>query len=104
MSFAYEISHRLRLIAMPLFAICLASYFGYHAIQGERGLLTWLRLSQQVEQTRATLAVTRNEERRLAVRVSQLRPESLDRDMLDERARAVLGLAAPGERIIFLSE
>ena len=35
-------------------------------------------------------------------RVSLLRPESLDRDMLEERARAVLDLARPEERVIVI--
>jgi cell division protein FtsB len=41
--------------------------------------------------------------RRLERRVALLRPESLDRDMLEERARAVLNLARPEDRVILLN-
>ena len=37
-------------------------------------------------------------------RVNLLRPEHLDRDMLDERVRSQLNLAAPNEIVIFNSQ
>ena len=36
--------------------------------------------------------------------VALLRPESLDPDLLDERARAALGFAHPDELTIFVDE
>lgn len=97
-----ELRQRGRSLAGPLVVACVVGYFGYHAIQGERGLLTWLTLSQRIEEVRATLAVSRAEERRLAHRVSLLRPDNLDPDLLDERARAVLNLARPDELVVFI--
>jgi cell division protein FtsB len=41
--------------------------------------------------------------RGLERRVAALKPEGLDRDMLDERARVVLGLAHADE-VVFLNE
>ncbi len=104
MAFLDELRQRVRPVVVPLVGIFLATYFGYHAIQGERGVLTWVRLNQQIEQTARALDVSRDAEARLAHRVSLLHKSSLDRDLLDERARAVLNLARPGETVIFLPE
>ena len=88
-------------MAGPLMVACILAYFGFHAIQGERGILTWLQLDHQIRRTAQALETSRVEESRLERRVALLRRDNLDPDMLDERARAVLNLAAPGEIVIF---
>jgi len=103
MVFPAELGQRLRQIMAPLFFACLAGYFAYHAVQGERGVVVWLKLRQQIDRTEAALRASQVEESRLAHRVSLLRPGSLDRDLLDERARAVLNLAARNEQVIFIA-
>ncbi len=103
MVFSVELGQRLRQIMAPLVIASLAGYFAYHAVQGDRGVITWLKLRQQIERTEAALGESRTEESRLAHRVSLLRPGSLDRDLLDERARAVLNLAAGNEQVIFIA-
>ncbi|MFQ5784181.1 MAG: septum formation initiator family protein [Alphaproteobacteria bacterium] len=89
-------------MAAPLAGVCIIAYFIFHAVQGERGIVTWLQLSQQIDETRAALVLSRADERRLAHRVALLQPSSLDPDMLDERARAVLNLARPNESVTFI--
>ncbi len=96
-----NISDRVRSMAGPLMVAGLLAYFGFHSIQGERGILTWLQLDQQIKRTAQLLEASRAEESRLERRVALLRRDNLDPDMLDERARAVLNLAAPGEIVIF---
>ena len=96
------ISNRVRPLTGPLMVACILAYFGFHAIQGERGILTWLQLSHRIERTQQALAASRAEESRLEMRVALLRRDNLDPDMLDERARIVLNLARPGELVIFL--
>ena len=103
MSIAAELRKRIRLVAGPILGISLVFYFAYHLVQGDRGVLAWLRLSQQLKEAQATLAATRAERDALGGRVAQLRPEHLDRDMLDERARATLNLAGPNEMVILRS-
>ncbi len=95
------ITDLVRSMAGPLMVAVLLAYFGYHAIQGERGVLTWLQLNHQIERTAQALEASRAEESRLERRVALLRRDNLDPDMLDERARAVLNFAAPGEFVIF---
>ena len=104
MSSAYEIRRRARLIVGPVLGITLCAYFAYHLVQGDRGLTAWLRLTQQVRDARTTLAAVEAERMTLERRVNLLRPEHLDRDMLDERARSQLNLAQPNEIVIFNSK
>ncbi|HSD34245.1 MAG TPA: septum formation initiator family protein, partial [Alphaproteobacteria bacterium] len=78
------------------------SYFAYHAVEGDRGLRSWLKLRQEIADAKSSEAELAAERDRLERRVALLRPESLDRDMLEERARAVLNLARPEDRVILL--
>jgi len=103
-SIVHEIRRRARLIVGPVLGISLCAYFAYHLVQGDRGLTAWLRLTQQVRDARTTLAAVEAERLTLERRVNLLRPEHLDRDMLDERARSQLNLAAPNEIVIFNSK
>lgn len=102
MAFLDELRQRARQVAAPLICISAVSYFSYHAIQGERGAMTWLELSKQIEQARTALVLSRGVEQRLGHRVTLMRASGLDRDLLDERARAVLNLAHPDERVVFI--
>jgi cell division protein FtsB len=95
-----EIRRRARFIAGPVLGVSLMCYFGYHLVQGERGLLAWLRLTQEIKQAQVQLAARDLEHEALDRRVAALRPEHLDPDMLDEQARATLDLAGPHEIVI----
>jgi cell division protein FtsB len=95
-----EIRRRARAITGPVLAISLVCYFAYHLFVGDRGLIAWLHLTQQLRDGKATLAALDSERRALDHRVGLLRPDHLDPDMLDERARAALNLAGPDEIVI----
>ncbi|MBL8631153.1 MAG: septum formation initiator family protein [Rhodospirillaceae bacterium] len=75
-------------------------YFGYHAVQGDRGLIAWWNLRFEIERANATLAEVSAEKKALEHRVALLRSESLDPDMLEERARVMLGAVGPNDRIV----
>jgi cell division protein FtsB len=95
-----ELRKRARHIAAPVLGACLMGYFGYHLVQGDRGVLAWLRLSHELRAAETEGAAARAEREALERRVSLLRPDSLDRDLLDERARATLNVAQPNEIVI----
>lgn len=75
-------------------------YFAYHLAHGDRGYFALKGLEKKL--AAATEKYDRKLEERLALenRVKLLRPDSLDRDMLDERARIVLGFVKPNEKVI----
>jgi cell division protein FtsB len=95
-----EIRRRLRSIVGPVLGITLVAYFAFHLFAGERGLMAWMQLSQELRDAQATYAAVHGEEQALEHRVALLRSDHLDPDMLDERARSVLHLGAPGEIVI----
>jgi len=95
-----EFRRRLRAVTGPALGFALVGYFAYHLCAGERGLLAWLQLSQELRDAEATYSAVHAEERAMENRVSLLRSDHLDPDMLDERARAVLHLGGPNEVIV----
>ena len=97
-----ELRSRARHVVGPFLGICAVVYFAYHAIQGDRGLIAWLRLEQEVQVLRSTLAEVSGLRAELEHRVKLLHPSSLDPDMLDERARLMLNFGYPGELVIFV--
>jgi cell division protein FtsB len=100
MGFTLELKRRSRPAIAPfLFAVAVA-YFAFHFVQGDRGLIAYLRVNQQIEDTQAQLTTLGGERAKLEHRVGLLRPDHLDRDMLDERTRSVLGVAHRDEVII----
>jgi cell division protein FtsB len=97
-----EFHRRLKSLAAQLVGACIAGYFVYHAVQGDRGILAWLRVSQQLEEAQQALADTAAERAALEQRVSLLSNSSLDLDMLEERARVMLNFSNPDDMVIFL--
>ena len=79
-------------------------YVGYQSVQGERGLLRWVERSAEADKLRAEVGALADERRKLERRVSGLRPESLDLDLLDQEARRTLNLGHPDEEVIFLDQ
>ena len=102
MSVFHELRRHGRQITISLLAVGVIGYFAYHAVEGERGLRAYFAVKHETVLARAELAALRAEQSILERRVSLLRPESLDLDMLEERARAVLNLGHPDELVILL--
>ncbi len=97
-----ELHRRLKPLFGPLVGILVVVYFAYHAVQGDRGLLNWWRLQQEITEARPVLAALKEDAQRWEHRVSLLRRDRLDLDMLDEVARTTLNMARDDERIILL--
>ncbi|HZU87628.1 MAG TPA: septum formation initiator family protein [Stellaceae bacterium] len=95
-----ELRRRAHQIVGPLLGMALTGYFAYNLVAGDRGLLAWMRLSRQLAAEQTTLAQERAERVALDLKVANLRPEHIDPDLLDERARAVLNLVAPDEIVV----
>jgi cell division protein FtsB len=91
---------RARVIIGPILGISLVVYFAYHLVQGDRGLIAWLRLTQQIDEAHMTLAQVQAERDPLAHRVSLMR-DRLDPDLLDETARSSPNLVGSDEVVIF---
>jgi cell division protein FtsB len=83
--------------------LSLIVYLGVQALTGERGLLSGHERDALLLRREAQLASILEQRRDLEVRVRYLRTDSLSRDLLEERARAVLGFSDPRDYVIRLS-
>ena len=88
------------LFAGPTIGIALTGYFAYHLVEGDRGLTAWLRLNREIRVETAKLDAARAQRAALELQVSELRPDHVDPDLLDERIRATLNLVSPDEIVI----
>lgn len=95
-----DYSKKIKQVLAPLLGAALVTYFTYHAVQGDRGLLAWWQLRQQMDAAEVDLAAITAEREYLESMISLLRPENLDLDMLDEQTRRVLAFARPNEFLI----
>ncbi len=76
------------------------AYMTYHLLHGNRGLLALWKIRRIVQEEREVLTKLEDETETLARQIRLLRPQSLDLDLLDERAREVLNMAEPDEIIL----
>jgi cell division protein FtsB len=104
MAVPLELQKRLRQVIAPVIGACVFGYFVYHAVQGDRGIMAWVQISQQLTESRSTLAVLAVEREEIQRRVSLLSPSSLDPDLLDEQARTMLNVAEPDDRLVVVKE
>ena len=102
MTMAPEFKKRLRQAIGPSIAACLFGYFVYHAIEGDRGVMAWLRIGQQLAESKRSLATMTAERQEIEHRVALLSPTSIDPDLLDERARLMLNVAEPDDRLVII--
>ena len=91
-------------LALYTIAALLIGYFGVNAFTGNHGLRARQDLDHEVAQLTGELAALKADRATLERRVSLLRPESIDADMLDERARALLDYSDPRELILLRTQ
>ena len=92
MAFFHEFQKRVRAALWPVAGALMAAYFGYHLVQGNQGLRAWHALDIKIAEAKETRDALAARRALIEGRVAALRPESLDPDMLTERARALLNL------------
>jgi cell division protein FtsB len=90
------------LTALGLYAVAAAiiGYFGLSAYTGAHGLKAKQDLSQQQAELSAEVERARAERAEWEHKVSLLRSDRLDPDMLDERARRMLDYINPRDLIM----
>ena len=99
-----EIRARARYVVGSVLAVLIVVYLVYHVISGDRGLIAWWRLSQEVVVTQAKVKITEARRRPLDRRVRFLHPGSLDRDMREDRARVMLNYGHEKDFFILKNE
>jgi cell division protein FtsB len=94
----------LNALALYTIAAMVIAYFGLNAYSGNHGLRAKQDLDQQIAQLSGELATLKAERASWELRVSLLKPESIDPDMLDERARLLLNYADPRDLTLRLKQ
>ncbi|MCK0166877.1 septum formation initiator family protein [Jannaschia sp. S6380] len=87
-------------LILPLGLLIFGGYFVFAAVQGEYGVLRRVELESERAVLEAELALLDAEAERMRERTRRLSDDYLDLDLLDERARLVLGLARADEIIV----
>ncbi len=81
-------------------AFASVCFFAFHALQGEYGLFALIQADSRVAELEIELAEVQTERIAAENRTRRLSDNYLDVDLLDERARIVLGYARQDELLI----
>ncbi len=94
---------RLGRFVMPLITVAFLSYFGYHSIHGDYGLIATEEFERQRVVRQAELEALTEKRKALELQVSLLSGGSMEKDILDEKARYELNVSRADEIVIFNS-
>lgn len=99
-----ELRRRSRHVIGPLLGIVAVSYFAYHTVHGDRGVLAYIQMRERVQEAEVRYELLERERNYWEHRVQLLNPSSIDPDMLDERVRIMLGYARADDLVILLNK
>ena len=91
----------LRQLVLPLIFMLLVGYFVFHALHGGYGVYALTDMKAKTDGLEADLLALRLEREAEEHRIALFRRETLDPDMMEERARAFMNVAHPDEVVIF---
>lgn len=91
-------------IALYAIAAAVIGYFGVNAYTGRYGLTAQQELDQEITALTAELVQLRQQRAEAEQRVSLLRSDRIDPDMLDERVRYQLDFANPADLVRMLPQ
>ncbi|MDO9418855.1 FtsB family cell division protein [Pararhizobium sp.] len=86
---------------LPIITIAFLTYFGYHSIHGGYGLRATEQFDLQRVEREKRLAELTTQRETLEREVTLMSDGSLERDMLDEKARFALNMSRADEIVIF---
>ena len=92
----HELESRVALLAFLIF------YFGFQALTGDRGLLSLSQRNELLAEKRGQLARLQAQRKDLEARARLMRDGAVSRDLVEERARYLLGFADPRDYVIRL--
>ncbi|MEI9891260.1 MAG: septum formation initiator family protein [Caulobacteraceae bacterium] len=78
----------------------LIFYFGFQALTGDRGLLSLSQRNELLAERQGELAKLQVQRRDLEARARLMRDGALSRDLVEERARYLLGFSDPRDYVI----
>lgn len=89
-----------RRMLIAILALAVVGYFTFHAFNGDHGIIAHKSYVTRVEGLKAELSDLQAQRQQIEHRIALLKPDSLDPDMLEERARETLNLAHPRDVMV----
>jgi cell division protein FtsB len=100
------IYRRARATLYPLALYCVSGaiggYFVWHAVNGERGLKTKDEYEHKIAALRGELEGLKSDHALWNHKIALVSGRAIDRDLLDEEARALLGRVDRNDLVVFL--
>ncbi len=87
-------------LIIPTICLAILGYFGTHAYQGNLGVISRAQMESQSLDLEFELARLRQEKSQMEHKVALLRDGQIEKDMLDQQARAMLNLVKGDEWVL----
>ncbi len=100
MGIIWNIQNKLKSYRVIIFLSVILAYFAFSALNGERSIIRYFYLQKEIASRKVIAAQYEQQKRTLEEKVKHLSNSSLDLDLLEERARIVLNLAADDEFVL----
>lgn len=95
---------RARKVLLPLLLYAVSAgvvgYFVHHAHTGNRGIEAKQQFKRQAYELSQEFETVKTERQEWERRIALLRTDQIDRDLLEERARVLLGQVHPNDLVI----
>lgn len=92
----------LKVVAWNMLWVLAVGYFAYHLVSGARGIFSLETLSDELPLLEHQLSLLKSENDFLANKISRIREDNLDLDLLEEEAMRILGFFHPNDKIVLL--
>ncbi|MCB9983036.1 MAG: septum formation initiator family protein [Rhodospirillales bacterium] len=92
--------HFFRENIVALIGVCLCLYFSYHALLGHRSVLKLHSLEMQIETMSQKNTDLERTKESLQKKVVMMRPGGVNKDLLEEQVRLVLGYRQADELVL----
>lgn len=87
----------------PMATLVILGYFGFHAFNGQYGIMANLAMQQRIADLELQLELRSRERSRMESSVALLRDGSMERDMVDQYVRQQLNMLRDNEVVLFSS-
>lgn len=92
----------LKVIAWNMLWVLAVGYFAYHLVSGARGIFSLETLNDELPLLEQQLAQLKSGNDFLSNKISRIREDNLDLDLLEEEAMRILGFFTPDSKIVLL--
>jgi cell division protein FtsB len=89
-------------LGLYVMAALLIGYFGVNAYSGNHGLKAKQDIDREMAALSAELSHLQSARAQWEHRIDLLKPDNIDPDMLDERARALVDYAGPNDLVMMI--